>query len=224
MCANKQSRLVLAEKGQAPGSVSGGGEEGNVRPACAVQARGETEAEGREKTSENGWPHCVYSLGRAPPRTPPLLTHDTRAARARGLPDPRPMFAALSTTPASLTSEADAVESVRILLVGNPGERRGGGGGGPHAFFSSLAPISHAPSPPGCGKSTLAHALATGKPPSRPPPQTAGCTVWVRVSHGIKKKRGEKEKRSAHDDVFSRAARDSPSLTPRPLPLPSQNR
>ena len=129
MCANKQSRLVLAEKGQAPGSVSGGGEEGNVRPACAVQARGETEAEGREKTSENGWPHCVYSLGRAPPRTPPLLTHDTRAARARGLPDPRPMFAALSTTPASLTSEADAVESVRILLVGNPGERRGGGGG-----------------------------------------------------------------------------------------------
>lgn len=31
------------------------------------------------------------------------------------------MFAALSTTPASLSSEADAVESVRILVVGNPG-------------------------------------------------------------------------------------------------------
>lgn len=31
------------------------------------------------------------------------------------------MFAALSTTPASLSADADAVESVRILLVGNPG-------------------------------------------------------------------------------------------------------
>ena len=68
----------------------------------------------------------------------------------------------------------------------------------PHAFSHFVVALCLTPSPhTGCGKSTLAATLA-GKPPSRPPPQTAGCMVWVRVSE-------KKERASAsfapHDAV-----------------------